>query len=291
MDIHGLTFHNSAQPRMSSKIPLGRKTDYPATVDPGVLFPVARAEARKPLGIDDAALPFAGADIWNAWELSWLDARGKPRVAVAELRVPCDSPNLVESKSLKLYLNGYAMTRHEDAHAVRECIARDVSACVDAEIETALLEPADFARLQVADFAGESLDDQSLDIADYSQPRAEHLRVQPKSGMVEEALVSHAFRSRCPVTGQPDWASVQVRYRGMPMDRGGLLRYLVSFREHADFHEACVERMFLDIQERCAPLQLLVYARFLRRGGIDINPWRATPGFAATPANLRGTRQ
>jgi len=276
---------------MSSKIPLGRKTDYPATVDPGVLFPVARAEAREPLGIDDAALPFTGADIWNAWELSWLDARGKPHVAAAELRVPCESPNLVESKSLKLYLNGYAMTRHEDAHAVRACIARDVSTCVGAEIETALLEPADFACLQVADFAGESLDDQSLDIADYSQPRAGHLRVQPKARMVEEALVSHVFRSRCPVTGQPDWASVQVRYRGAPMDRAGLLRYLVSFREHADFHEACVERMFLDIQERCAPLQLLVYARFLRRGGIDINPWRATPGFAATVANLRGTRQ
>ena len=205
--------------------------------------------------------------------------------------MPCDSPNIVESKSLKLYLNGYAMTQFDDAFVVRDRIARDVSACVGAEVEIALLKPAVFDRLQAADFAGEPLDEQALDIVDYAEPRAEHLRVQPHARLVEEALVSHAFRSRCPVTGQPDWASVQVRYCGMPLERAGLLRYLVSFREHADFHEACVERMFVDIQRQCAPLQLLVYARFLRRGGIDINPWRATPGFAATLANLRGTRQ
>lgn len=274
-----------------SGIPLGRDAEYPVTVDASVLFPVARAAARAPLGIDEASLPFAGADIWNAWELSWLDARGKPCVAVAELRVPCDSPNIVESKSLKLYLGGYAMTRFDDAALVRDCIARDVSGCVGAEVAVALSGPADFGRLQAADFAGEPLDEQALDIVDYAEPRAKHLRVQPHARLVEEALVSHAFRSRCPVTGQPDWASVQIRYRGMPLDRAGLLRYLVSFREHADFHEACVERMFVAIQRHCAPLQLLVYARFLRRGGIDINPWRATPGFAATLANLRGTRQ
>jgi 7-cyano-7-deazaguanine reductase len=275
----------------ASRIPLGRDTEYPTRVDASVLFPVARAAARGSLGIDAAALPFAGGDIWNAWELSWLDARGKPCVAVAELRVPCDSPSIVESKSLKLYLNGYAMMRFDDVLAVRERITRDVSACVGADIEAALLEPAQFDRLQVADFAGETLDDQVLDITDYSKPRPAHLRVQRHARVIEEALVSHAFRSRCPVTGQPDWASVQIRYRGTPMERAGLLRYLVSFREHPDFHEACVERMFVDIQRQCAPLELLVYARFLRRGGIDINPWRATPGFAATPANQRSTRQ
>jgi len=276
---------------MPSRIPLGRNAEYPTKVDASVLFPVARAAAREPLGIDVASLPFAGADIWNAWELSWLDTRGKPCVAVAELRMPCDSPNIVESKSLKLYLSGYAMARFDDAALVRDCIERDVSRCVGAEVEVALSGPADFGRLQAADFAGEPLDEQALDIVDYTEPRAEHLRVQPQRRLVEKALFSHAFRSRCPVTGQPDSASVQIRYRGMPLDRAGLLRYLVSFREHADFHEACVERMFVDIQRQCAPLQLLVYARFLRRGGIDINPWRATPGFAATLANLRGTRQ
>lgn len=271
--------------------PLGRKSTYPASVDPAVLYPVARAEARKPLGIDAAALPFTGADIWNAWEVSWLDARGRPRIAVAELRIPGDSPNIVESKSLKLYLNGYAMTRFEDAHDVRARIARDVAACVDAEVDVTLLEPAGFARLQVADFAGESLDGQELGITGYAAPDPGHLRTRARARPTEEALVTRLFRSRCPVTGQPDWASVRIRYRGRPIDRAGLLRYLVSFRDHAAFHEACVEQIFTDIAARCAPQALMVYARFLRRGGIDINPWRATPGFVATPANLRDARQ
>jgi 7-cyano-7-deazaguanine reductase len=276
---------------MSKTNPLGRRAAVPDRVDPGVLFPVARAGAREPLGIDADALPFTGADIWNAWELSWLDARGKPSVAVAELRVPCDSPNIVESKSLKLYLGGYAMTRFDDAQKVRGRIARDVSAVTGADVAVELFEPARFARLQVADFAGESLDAQQLDIHDYGPPSPGYLRVRPRARVVEEALVTRLFRSRCPVTGQPDWASLQIRYRGLPIERAGLLRYLVSFREHPDFHEACVERVFSDIRQQCAPPELLVYARFLRRGGIDINPWRATPGFAMTPGNLRDVRQ
>lgn len=272
-------------------IPLGRETPFPATVDPSVLFPIARADARAPLGIETGALPFAGSDIWNAWEFSWLDARGKPRVAVVELRVPCDSPNLVESKSLKLYLGGYAMTRFDDAQDVRARIADDVSASVGAPIEVSLREPTEFERVRVRDLAGESLDDQRIEITAYAGPDPEPLCTRDGARPVEEALVTDLFRSRCPVTGQPDWASVQVRYRGMSVDRAGLLRYLVSYREHAAFHEACVERMFLDIQQRCRPLGLLVHARFLRRGGIDINPWRATPDFASNIANVRTTRQ
>ena len=173
---------------------------------------------------------------------------------------------LVESKSLKLYLNGYAMTRFDDAHVVRARIARDVAACTGGDIEVALRERSEFARLQVTDFAGEALDAQRLDITDYAPPRPRHLAVPPHARVVEEALVSDVFRSRCPVTGQPDWASVQVRYRGKSIDRAGLLRYLVSFRDHADFHEACVERIFSDVMARCMPQGLSVYARFLRRG-------------------------
>lgn len=275
----------------AGEAPLGRQVEYPATVDPSVLFPISRADARTPLRIEAAALPFAGSDIWNAWEFSWLDARGKPCVAVTELRVSCDSPNLVESKSLKLYLGGYAMIRFDDTQDVRARIAEDVSASVGAPVEVSLREPAEFERLRVRDLAGESLDDQRIEITEYVEPDPEHLRARDGARPVEEALVTDLFRSRCPVTGQPDWASVQVRYRGIPVDHAGMLRYLVSYREHAAFHEACVERMFLDIQQRCRPLGLLVHARFLRRGGIDINPWRATPDFAATLANVRTTRQ
>jgi 7-cyano-7-deazaguanine reductase len=269
--------------------PLGRQVEYPEIVDPSVLFPIARADARGTLGV--GPLPFTGADIWNAWEFSWLDARGKPCVAVAELRVPCVSPNLVESKSVKLYLGGYAMTRFDHPMDVRARVSDDLSAKVGAPVEVALLESGAFDRLAVADFAGESLDDQQIEVSEYGPPHAEHLRVRDGARAVEEALVTRLFRSVCPVTGQPDWASVQVRYRGIPIDRSGLLRYLVSYRSHADFHEACVERMFHDIQRQCRPLSLLVYARFLRRGGIDINPWRATPGFATMLPNLRDARQ
>ena len=275
----------------SPAAPLGRQVEYPETVDPSVLFRIARADAREPLGVDAVALPFTGADIWNAWEFSWLDERGKPRVAVAELRVPCDSPSLVESKSVKLYLGGYAMTRFDHPQDVRGRIGDDISAKVGAPVEVALLEPAAFDRLAVAGFAGESLDDQQIEISEYGTPQAAHLGVRDGARAVEEALVTRLFRSVCPVTGQPDWASVQVRYRGIPIDRAGLLRYLVSYRGHADFHEACVERIFRDIQQQCRPLSLLVYARFLRRGGIDINPWRGTPGFATMLANLRDARQ
>jgi 7-cyano-7-deazaguanine reductase len=273
-------------------MPLGRQAEYPGTVEPRVLFPVARSVARKALGVRGDALPFAGVDVWNAWELSWLDARGRPRIAVAELRVPCESPNLIESKSLKLYLGGFAMVRFdEDARGVRARIADDVSAAVGAPVEVALTGPNHFQRLQAGDFAGASLDARRLDVCDYGPPRPEHLGNRPRARPVEESLVTHLFRSKCPVTGQPDWASMQIRYRGPSIDRAGLLRYLVSYREHADFHEACVERIFMDVRERCSPLELAVYARFLRRGGIDINPWRTTPGMIAAPANVRSARQ
>ncbi len=270
--------------------PLGRHADFPTTVDPAILFPIARAEGRATLGLDAAALPFKGVDLWTAWELSWLDARGKPCIAVAELQVPCASPNLVESKSLKLYLNGYAMARFDNADAVRARIAQDVSACVGAHVGVGLLRRADFEELEVGEFAGEPLDDLQLDVADYAPPRADHLCARAGASVIRESLVTHAFRSCCPVTGQPDWASVQVRYRGRAIEHAGLLRYLVSFRDHPDFHEACVERMFVDIRQRCAPLELRVYARFLRRGGIDINPWRATSDLAA-PVSRRSARQ
>ncbi|HET9834877.1 MAG TPA: NADPH-dependent 7-cyano-7-deazaguanine reductase QueF [Rhodanobacteraceae bacterium] len=277
--------------KSSDAIPLGRKVEYPQSPDARVLFPIARAQSRGELGLDADALPFTGADIWNAYEVSWLDARGKPRVAVAELRVPAESPNLAESKSLKLYLNGYAQARFDDAQALRTAIARDLSAAAGANVEVMLIGAHDFASLKIAELPGASLDEQELDIGDYGPPQPDHLNTHTHARHTEEALTTQLFRSNCPVTGQPDWAALQIHYAGAPIDHAGLLRYLVSYRNHCGFHEACVERIFVDISARCAPRALSVYARFTRRGGLDINPWRATPGFGAMPSNLRGARQ
>ena len=271
--------------------PLGRRVEAPQQRDPSALFPIPRAQSRAELGLDARALPFTGADLWNAYEFSWLDARGKPRVAIAELRVPCESPNLIESKSLKLYLNGYASMRFIDTQALRAAIAHDLAEAAGARIEVNLVEAREFASQKIAELPGASLDDLELDIADYGPPQPEHLRTHAHSRQIEEALTTQLFRSNCPVTGQPDWASLQIHYAGAPIEHAGLLRYLISYRDHCGFHEACVERIFVDITARCVPRALSVYARFTRRGGLDINPWRVTPGFGALPPNLRGARQ
>ena len=274
---------------IQSGTPLGRQTEYPTTIDPSVLFAVARAQARNPLGLDADALPFTGVDTWNAWEFSWLDPRGLPRVAVLRMTVPCTSPNIVESKSLKLYLGGYAMTPFTGPEAVRARAERDVSACVGAKVAVTLVDAHDVECAGIAALAGESLDDQRIEVDDYGPPRPELLVAT--GAVIDETMCTRLFRSLCPVTGQPDWASVVLRYRGPAIEHAGLLRYLVSYRNHPDFHEACVERIFSNVMARCAPEGLSVYARFLRRGGIDINPWRATPRFAEAPGNPREVRQ
>lgn len=266
--------------------PLGRSVAYASRYDPGLLFPIARALGRTELGLD-ARLPFDGVDVWNAYELSWLDARGKPEVALAEFRVPASSPNIVESKSFKLYLNSYNQERLASIDVLCERLVHDLSAAAGATVQVTLLPPARFATLALHELDGESIDDLALDIDDYGPPNPAHLRAD--GAQVAETLVSNLLKSNCPVTGQPDWASVQVRYRGPRIARDGLLRYLVSFREHAGFHEQCVERIFVDLQRRCAPESLEVYARYTRRGGLDINPWRASTGTVAT--NPRGARQ
>jgi len=203
--------------------------------------------------------------------------------------VPCSSPNIVESKSLKLYLGGYAMTPFTGPEAVRARVELDVSACVGAKVVVTLVDAHDVERTGIDRLAGESLDDQRIEADGYGPPRPELLAAD--GAVINETLCTRLFRSLCPVTGQPDWASVVLRYRGPAIQHAGLLRYLVSYRQHPDFHEACVERVFSDVMARCAPEGLSVYARFLRRGGIDINPWRATPRFAEAPGNPREVRQ
>lgn len=268
--------------------PLGARSDYPRRYDASLLFPIARSLGRAELGLAaDASLPFHGVDLWNAYELSWLDARGKPQVALGEFRVPADSPNLVESKSFKLYLNGFNQERVGDIDALRAMLVRDLSAATGAGVEVTLVPAEHFGAARISELDGECIDALDIALDDYGPPQPDYLR--NGSGHVEETLVSHLLKSNCPVTGQPDWASVQIRYAGAPIDREGLLRYLVSFRDHAGFHEQCVERIFTDITRRCAPQRLAVYARYTRRGGLDINPWRATTG--DLPGNMRGARQ
>ena len=264
---------------------LGQEVAYPSRYDAGLLFPIPRAAGRAEIGIaGDDALPFIGHDRWHAYELSWLDARGKPCVATATFTVPCDSPNLVESKSLKLYLNSLNSERFNSDEAARERIAIDLSARAGADVTVAFGLP----EMTAAD-EGESIDAQDIEITDYGPPNPSYLS-SDEAQIVEEVFVSHLLKSNCPVTGQPDWGSVVLAYRGPRIERSGLLRYLVSFREHAGFHEQCVERIFQEVSTHCRPSRLSVEARYTRRGGLDINPWRATHG-SASPVALRETRQ
>jgi 7-cyano-7-deazaguanine reductase len=261
--------------------PLGHATGYPDRYDPSLLFAVSRAPQRAAIGIGDA-LPFTGTDVWTAYEHTWLDARGKPRIAMLSLAVPVDSPNIVESKSVKLYLGSFAQSKFDDDEQVRAVVARDLSAATGGAVAGSFLADA-----RIETLPGDSIDDEDVAIDAY-QVDASLLRAGGAD--VSETLRTDLFRSVCPVTGQPDYASVAITYRGPRIDRAALLRYLVSYREHAGFHEHCAERIFVDLLDRCGCESLTVHARFTRRGGIDINPFRTNAG-VAVPANVRTPRQ
>ena len=265
----------------NGQLPLGRDTDYPQNYAPDVLFPIARDESRRPLGISEP-LPFAGTDIWNAWELTWLAPGGLPRVATAEIRVPAGSPNLVESKSLKLYLGSFAMSEFANDAAVCAAIERDLSAVTGGTVEVVL-----DADVTVVEPGGTCIDASDTECTATDVDAS--LLAADDGETVDESLHTHLLRSLCPVTNQPDLGSLIVSYAGPRIDPAALLRYVVSFRQHQDFHEACVERMFIDVLERCRPTRLSVYARYQRRGGIDINPFRSTQD--ERPANTRLWRQ
>ncbi|MDX1403129.1 MAG: NADPH-dependent 7-cyano-7-deazaguanine reductase QueF [Woeseiaceae bacterium] len=265
--------------------PLGKSTRYPLEYDPGVLCAVSRNPAREALGLG-TQLPFMGMDIWNAWELTWLAKTGKPIVATAVITVPAESPNIVESKSLKLYLNSFAMTRYAAKSELEGIIARDLSDIIESKVTVDIKPETDPKMYRIVDLPGRSIDDLDINI-EASGVDASLLKTT--EGETEETLHSHLLRSNCPVTNQPDMGSVMVRYKGTNIDRESLLKYIVSYRQHNDFHEACVERIFVDIKTRCATEKLTVYARFNRRGGIDINPFRSD--FETSAENLRLWRQ
>ena len=274
------------RPDTLAHAPLGRESAYPERYDATLLYPIPRAANRAPLGIEEGDLPFVGEDEWHAFEVSWLNARGKPLVAVARFRLPADSPHLIESKSWKLYLNGFNQTRFASREEVIATLERDLSGVAGAAVEVALFGVDDQA-LAPRRLPGECLDDLDIEIDDYT-PSAAHLKVGEE--IVEETLHSHLLKSNCPVTGQPDWGSVMIHYRGPRLDREGLLRYLIGYRQHQDFHEHCVEHIFSDLMACARPERLLVLARYVRRGGLDISPWRGTPG-ERPPEPLRLARQ
>jgi 7-cyano-7-deazaguanine reductase len=276
---------------------LGKTSAYADQYDASLLFPIARAGKRAEIGLGDGQrpAPFFGADLWTAFELSWLNLRGKPQVALAHVTVPCETPNIIESKSFKLYLNSFNNTRFADAAAVQARLRADLGEAAwrgsptPSSVGVRILLPELFDQEPVHELDGLNLDRLDMDFDTYT-PDATLLAAALDEAPVSEVLTSNLLKSNCLVTGQPDWASVQIAYSGPQIDQPGLLKYLVSFRNHNEFHEQCVERIFMDIWTRCQPIQLTVYARYTRRGGLDINPYRTShPG--TLPANIRTARQ
>lgn len=286
---------NPLKPEDSS---LGKVTPYVSEYQPALLCPLPRATKRRELGLakEGVALPFMGADLWTAYEISWLNLRGKPQVAIGSFTVPCETPNLIESKSLKLYLNSFNGTRLADIGELQQRLRADLTEAVwrgggvpQASVGVRLLEPAQFDQEPIHELHGLSLDRLDIECTRY-QPAPELLTAAFDEQPVTETLVSQLLKSNCLVTGQPDWGAIQIAYSGPQIAQEGLLQYLVSFRDHNEFHEQCVERIFTDIWHRCRPASLSVYARYTRRGGLDINPFRSSHP-ARLPPNIRIARQ
>jgi 7-cyano-7-deazaguanine reductase len=269
--------------------PLGKPSVYKDQYDCSLLFPISRQPKRDELGLA-GTMPFFGVDVWNAYEVSWLNMRGKPQIAVLTVMIPADSPNIVESKSFKLYLNSFNQTRLAGTEALLELLRADLSAAAGAPVQMSLVTPDMFHTLKMGELEGMLLDRLDIDV-DTFEPDPALLWARANEAPIEEVLVSHLLKSNCLITGQPDWGSVQIHYVGNPIDQEGLLRYLIGFRNHNEFHEQCVERIFIDILRRCKPVKLAVYARYTRRGGLDINPWRSNFSTGKRPSNLRNGRQ
>lgn len=267
---------------------LGKQVDYEFEYNPDLLQGVPRSLSRDTLNLAGSGLPFDGIDTWTGYELSWLNLKGKPNVAILECHVPITSKNLIESKSFKLYLNSFNQTKFASAEDVRQVLQADLSACAGEPVEVKLILPEQFSSLQFQEFNGTLLDSLDVEIDQYS-PNTQYLTVAKNETGVEETLVSHLLKSNCLITSQPDWASIQIRYEGKAIEHEGLLKYLISFRQHNEFHEQCVERIYNDIMQHCQPDKLTVCARYTRRGGLDINPFRSN--YEAPYANHRQARQ
>jgi 7-cyano-7-deazaguanine reductase len=255
--------------------PLGKSSEYIATYTPSLLFPIPRAAKWAELGLTAETLPYQGVDFWNCYELSWLLPSGKPVVAIGEFCIPADSPNIIESKSFKLYLNSLNQTPFASQAELVSTLEKDLSGAAGKPVGVRIRSLKDIEAEGIVPVPGVCVDDLDVTISSYDRPQPELLQCD-ESRVVEESLHSHLLKSNCPVTSQPDWGSVAVEYRGAALDHGSFLAYIVSFRQHSDFHEQCVERIFMDLQRLLKPEKLTVSARYVRRGGLDINPYRST---------------
>lgn len=270
------------------KLKLGQQTQYASNYDRTLLQPVPRHLNRDTLGITHTQ-PFAfGADIWTAYEISWLNLNGLPQVAIADVAIDFQSENLIESKSFKLYLNSFNQSKFATFEEVQQHLTQDLSNCAKGKVSVKLHPLSKYCHEAIVELAGECLDQQDIEINDY-QFNPEILTNCTHDQMVKESLVSHLLKSNCLITNQPDWGTLQIRYEGKQIDREKLLRYIISFRQHNEFHEQCVERIFCDLMQFAKPDKLTVYARYTRRGGLDINPFRSN--FEAVPDNQRLARQ
>ena len=265
--------------------PLGKKTSFDLSYSPSFLFPFKRLNNREAIGVP-TPLPFEGYDIWNAYEISWLNLKGKPQLGIGEFYVPCTSECIVESKSLKLYLNSFNQSHFSSLEEVQSILEKDLTHAFKASFKIDLRPPEALEGLKLTGFQSECIDDLDIEVTSY-EPNPTLLKVSGK--LVKEDLHSHLIKSNCLVTGQPDWGSVFLSYEGPQIDRASLLQYFISFRNYNEFAEQFVERVFMDITRNCHPTKLAVYARYTRRGGIDINPVRSN--FPFKPLNNRTPRQ
>lgn len=250
---------------------LGKASEYIENYSPGLLQAVPRSLNRNELELHET-LPFSGTDRWNGYELSWLNSKGKPQIAMLRCEVPASSENLIESKSFKLYLNSFNQTKFTSQQAVHKAISRDLSQCAGESVALELFGSTEFSDMDLVTWDATCIDDLDIEIDEYLL-KPSYLKTTNE--LTSETLCSHLLKSNCLITNQPDWASVLIRYEGQAIEHESLLRYLISFRQHNEFHEQCVERIFCDIMKFCQPQKLSVYARYTRRGGLDINPFRS----------------
>ncbi|MCE9685124.1 NADPH-dependent 7-cyano-7-deazaguanine reductase QueF [Shewanella sp. AS16] len=267
---------------------LGKTSEYKAEYDAALLQGVPRKLNRDAIALT-AELPFHGVDFWTGYELSWLNAKGKPMVAIAEIQLSYASQNLIESKSFKLYLNSFNQTRFDSVERVQQALIRDLSQCAQGEVGVKIIEPRHFNNQRIAELPGTCIDELDIEVDDYSFNPDYLADSTDEKQIVAETLNSNLLKSNCLITSQPDWGSVMIRYQGPKIDREKLLRYLISFRQHNEFHEQCVERIFVDLKRYCHCSKLTVYARYTRRGGLDINPYRTD--FEHPPESHRLARQ